>query len=479
MIRALIVVLTGGAALAACADASLSESDPTRASGPRTLGAEAADPELRPGEADLAALAREVPGAGGFFFDGHGNLVVLLRDRGRAEAARRQVLARLRATGRGHHLGGSEPAVVALPALFDFFELNAARNRITAPVLDIAGVAYVDLDEAANRVVIGVSDPDAQPRVEARLRSLAVPRGMVTISAADEISAPLEGSAPLPQRAPYETSLNSLTRPFVGGMQIGRRISDPEKFSMCTAGFTGHLDDGTRVLITNSHCSRSSWDWDGAVFYQPAPNRYDETYRVGTEYRDRQGSSCGFLSPNVCRSADATAVRIDGDIEVEFGVLARTRYAAEGSNGVGSLAIDPANPRFRLTRTGGFPFKGQLTNKMGATTGWTRGMVAKTCVDVGQPARSWSTLRCQFATYAGVQKGDSGSPVFGDNGDGTATLEGILFGSSSGLFWWSPFHGIETDLGRINVFPRYSGGGGSGSELPPPGDCTVDPTLPC
>lgn len=478
MIRAPIVVLSAGAALAACADASLS--DPARADGARTLAAEAAEAEVRPGEADLAALAREVPGAGGFYFDEAGRLVVLVRDRGRAEAAGRQVLARLRATGRGHHLG-REPAVVGVPALFDFFELNAARNRISAPVLDIAGVAYVDLDEAANRVVIGVSDPGAQPRVEARLRSLAVPRGMVTISAADEISAPLEGSAPLPQQAPYETSLNSLARPFVGGMQIGRRISDPEKFSKCTAGFTGHLDDGTRVLVTNSHCSRSSWDWDGAVFYQPAPSRYDETYRVGTEYRDRQGSSCGFLSPNVCRSADATAVRIDGGIEVEIGALARTRYAAEGSNGVGSLAIDPANPRFRVTRTGGFPFKGQLTNKVGATTGWTRGMVARTCVDVDQPDRSWSTLRCQSATYAGVQKGDSGSPVFSDHGDGTATLEGILFGSSSGLFWWSPFHGIETDLGRINVFPLSygGGGGGSGSELPPPDDCTVDPTLPC
>jgi hypothetical protein len=181
----------------------------------------------------------------------------------------------------------------------------------------------------------------------------------------------------------------------------------------------------------------------------------------------------------VCRGADAIAIRIDDEIGDEAGYIVRTRYYSTEFSVPGSLEIDPANPRFRIAAKGGFPFKGQQTNKIGATTGWTRGPVSETCTDVKQPDRSWSILRCQYATRAGVKKGDSGAPVFHDHGDGSVTLEGILFGSGGGQFWWSPFDGIEGDLGRINILPPYSGGGGSGNELPPPSECTNDPAILC
>lgn len=469
-----VAVLAGTAVFVSCADES--PSAPSKAQAPGFQAA-AADDEVRPAEAAFASLASDVPGAGGFFIDENGTVVVYLKDRARADAARQRVLAILQGAGRGSPVGGS-PAVAVLAGQFDFFELNRARNRMSDPILEIPGVVFVDLDEAANRVTVGVSRADAWGRVQARLAELAVRRDIVNIEEADEITEPVQ-EAPLSSENLYSATVNGFTRPLVGGTQIGKRVSDPDKFRKCTMGFTGRLNDGTRVFITNSHCSTASWDTDGSIFHQPSPNRFDETHRVGYEYRDRRGESCGFLSPNVCRRADATAVRIDDAVADETGYIVRTRFYSEYSSAPGSLNVDPANPRFRIAGKGGFPFQGQPTNKIGASTGWTRGLVNQTCLDVKQPGRSWSWLRCQYSTYAGVADGDSGAPVFTVNGDGTVIVDGILWGSGSGQFWWSPFHGIEEDLGGINIFPPYAGGGRDGTELPPPDDCTVDPTLPC
>jgi hypothetical protein len=263
-------------------------------------------------------------------------------------------------------------------------------------------------------------------------------------------------------------SLTSFIRPLVGGIQIGRRTSETT-YSRCTMGFIANLD-GVRVFITNSHCSDRSWDTDNTVFFQPYPFRYGEENRIGQEYRDRRGESCGFLSVNVCRNADATAASIDASIGSELGYIARTRYAAEGSYGVGSVEIDGANPRFRISGKGGPAYGGQPSNKMGIVTGWTSGRVQDTCVDVKQPGRTYSKLRCQYSVAMGTEPGDSGSPVFYNNGDGTVLLDGIVFGKTSGYSWYSPIFGVEQDLGTLDVGASTSSDGGSG------GGCSTDPT---
>jgi hypothetical protein len=469
-----MVLLASTSVFAACGDESpAGPSTPEARPGFQAAGGEN---EVRAAEADFATLAHEVPGAGGFFFDEDGTLFVYLKDTGRADAAKQKALVLVRNAARLRGGAGRDPAVVVLAGQFDFFELNRARNRITDPVLAIAGVVFVDLDEATNRVTIGVSQPAARGRVEARLAELGVRRDIVDIEAAEEITAPMD-EATLSEQSLYTVTVNGFFRPLVGGTQIGKRGSDPEKFRKCTMGFIGRLNDGTRAFITNSHCSSRSWDTDGSTFHQPYPSRYDDALRVGYEYRDKRGATCSYVY--VCRGADATAIRIDDEIGDEAGYIVRTRYYSTDFSVPGSLEIDPANPRFRIAARGGVPFKGQQTDKIGATTGWTRGPVSETCADVKQPERSWSILRCQYATRAGVKKGDSGAPVFYDHGDGSVTLEGILFGSGGGQFWWSPFDGVERDLGRINIFPPYSGGG-NGNELPPPpSDCTNDPAILC
>ena len=102
----------------------------------------------------------------------------------------------------------------------------------------------------------------------------------------------------------------------------------------------------------------------------------------------------------------------------------------------------------------------------------------------------WSKMRCQYRANAGAEAGDSGSPVFVDNGDGTAKLLGMMWGMYLGLHYvngnacvvsytFSPFSGIQTDLGSMTVTvpstytPPPPGGGGGG------GGCTSGGIIGC
>ena len=96
---------------------------------------------------------------------------------------------------------------------------------------------------------------------------------------------------------------------------------------------------------------------------------------------------------------------------------------------------------------------GQTVHKIGRTTGWTRGSVSNTCVNVNVNGTNITQL-CQTLVSAGVGAGDSGSPVFRRVGTGSnVTLVGILWGGSgSSLYVFSPISNIETELGALTTF---------------------------
>ena len=210
--------------------------------------------------------------------------------------------------------------------------------------------------------------------------------------------------------------------------------------------------DGYNLFLTASHCSSKSWEDDNTVFYQAIPDYYDFS-RVGVEYDDKQGSSCGFLSVNVCRYADATLVRTDVGIGDELGRIARTRYAASSvaPDTLGSLEIDPANPYFQIVGSTSVAV-GTTVQKIGARTGWTRGSVSATCVDTNA-SRSYSKLRCQVRTKTWVSKGDSGGPAFLLNPEGTVYLLGVFWGrtKNGSDHYYSPLSGVQRDLGTLII----------------------------
>jgi hypothetical protein len=439
------VCLTAASAvfLAACQD--VTTNPPELA--PANAASAAPAPSIREEEAELHQLAAEVPGFGGYYFDENGETVAFVTDLARADQARAAVQARL-ARNPVAPRGGR---VLVRQGRYTFPELAAWRDRITGPVVDIEGVESVDANEGRNRVVIGISSPAAQRGVEQLLAEHRVPREAVVMEAEEELSLQMAPEEDLAASFGGEF-LSSVIRPLRGGIQIGRWTNrSTGKWSRCTLGAIVRRS-GYNLFLTASHCSQKSWEDDVGAHYQPMPDIYDYDL-IGNEYDDKRGSSCGFMSPNVCRYSDATLIRINSSIGDELGRIARTRYAASSvyPDTMGSLEIDPAAPYFQIVGRGPVS-QGSTVHKMGARTGWTQGVVTNTCID--KPAdRSYSWLRCQVATKTWVSPGDSGGPAFTLNTDGTVSLLGIFWGrtTSGSYHYYSPLSGIEKDLGSLVI----------------------------
>ncbi|MCA1788840.1 MAG: S1 family peptidase [Thioalkalivibrio sp.] len=451
--RPAYVLLMGALVIGGCADQG---TEPLPLGHAATLQVSSSADD-RPDEAEMTAFAREVPGLAGYHFE-RGELVVGLTAAGRADAAR-AALASVAARGSGR--------MRVRTARYTFLELQAWRDAWWDRILDVAGVTFVDLDEVANQVVVGVAEPGVRARVLELLRPVGIP-----VSALGFAAAGYPRSHAEEQYAPYLNtwptqgdSITAFRRPLEGGLKITyrRAASSPDVAITCTLGFIARIN-GVRVAITASHCSQRHWDLEQTVYFQSTPGvgRY-----FGYEYRDPNGSSCGFLSINVCRNADASAVALEPGVADSLGhivrpigppPIGRSEYLVRRS----SLLVDPANPRFRIVGTRG-PLKGEWVDKVGATTGWTRGDVDRTCVDM--PAdRPHSKLRCQTWARFSSTGGDSGGPVFVDHLDGTVTLLGMVWGkvTENGQEYatFSSIGRIQMDLGDLQLFPSTPSGGG-------------------
>src|SRR5881628_158587 len=129
-----ILAMTAALFAAACQDA-------TPPTDPAAL-AIANAPTQSPHTPDAAVLARTVPGFGGFFYD-DGVPTVYLTDVGQRAAV-------AAALGRG----ASE--IHVRQGRFTYQQLDRWFNATSLEALAQSGVVFVDLDEAANRVTVGV-----------------------------------------------------------------------------------------------------------------------------------------------------------------------------------------------------------------------------------------------------------------------------------------------------------------------------------
>jgi hypothetical protein len=352
------------------------------------------------------------------------------------------------------------------PARYTFLQLREWRNAILEPLGGIAGVTMLDLDEATNQVVVGIAEPSVRASVSEVARRLGIPvsaLGFVRAGYAEHMS--LEVHAPYLSTAPVQgDSITSFRRPLEGGLQIAyRATSDPEKATLCTLGFIA-MRGGQRVGVSAGHCSIRMWDLDGVSFFQarPGASRY-----VGYEMLDPNGKSCGFLSPNVCRHSEGMLMALESDVPGNFGYIVRPVGPPRlGISPYGilvsSLQVDAANPRFQIVGQRA-PNGREEVHKVGIASGWTGGETYRTCMDV--PAdRSWSWIRCQSLAALSLTSGDSGSPVFVNHGNGTVTLVGLLWGTvtENGVRYaaFSSVPQLEKDLGVLQAFPAWGGGGG-------------------
>ena len=128
----------------------------------------------------LLRVERAAPGFGGMYVDKDGRLAVYLKDRAQLPAARAAI-----ETVFGP---GSIPAagVHAVAGQYTMTEL-AAWTRRAGRLLSLPGVVFVDLDEAKNRVAVGVEDDSRTQAVLKVLASLDIPRAAVVIETTDPI----------------------------------------------------------------------------------------------------------------------------------------------------------------------------------------------------------------------------------------------------------------------------------------------------
>jgi hypothetical protein len=431
---------------------------------------------VRPGEAGFFALAERIPGFGGYAFDADGNLVAFIKRRTTAgDAAARVLLTRL-LDRRRPALGRQGGGVVLRTAEFTFAELASWRDRLTDSLLGRGlGVRSTDVDEAMNRVRIGVGGIAARAAVLRAALEAGVPTTALVIE--DEGLVEFEGEAVMSTSGPPYADAPHANGLFYGGMEIVRWTGS--EYKGCTLGFYA-TKGGITVGVSNSHCSRDrdSNGGDGSVFTNSTLNL------LGSETYDRNHYDwCPTLfSPfRYCRNADAMLFTVSGTFPVQtLGKIARYTVLNPGSTVARTYQfMDANNPIVIGARTEAR--SGELVNKAGIATGWTQGNVTATCKDVEQwvsPIVAGHILRCQHEANYGRAGGDSGAPVFSFY-QGMADLKGIHSGSylqvTGTKVVFSPLSGIEADFGPLGGFPS----GGSAYVPPAPGCDPLTAIVPC
>lgn len=376
----------------------------------------------------LAKVATQVPAFGGMFVGEDGTLQVYLLDPGQAVAAVDAITAVF-----GPNEYHPHKLVHILEGQFSFLQLRDWYDKAQSLVMAVPEVSMLDIDEARNRLVIGVEKKEAASVVEKVLFKMAIPLEAVII----------EDIGPI---LPYTLRTSDWS---TGGLQIHSAAG-----WYCTLGFNAIDSSGRAGFVTNSHCTNPAGVADGVtggtVFGQPLLPPAGS--RVGVELNDPPLLSClisGVIRP--CRRSDAAFVQYD-DPWRAFAVGYISRPTAQTTSlALPILAIDSTNPLFRITRKVHSTLAGTTLHKVGRTTGWTSGTVSSTCILTRQSGGPW--LTCQSLVRALSNSGDSGSPVFARVGTGDATLHGILWGGTrTGTeFVFSPFAMLQLELGRLTV----------------------------
>lgn len=372
---------------------------------------------------EFARLAEAVPGFGGLYLDAEGTTHVYLKDLSRAREVQ--------------DLG---ERVEVHQGEYDFRDLFAWKSEVR-DLLAARGAVFLDIDEQRNRLLFGVEREalDAFTReLETFLRGVRVPPGAVIVEAAEPVVA--------------QEQLTDKIRPVPGGVQIVAART-------CTLGVNA-TRLGVRGFVTNSHCTATRGAVDGAVAFQ---STMTASNRIGVETVDPPfftGSSCP--PGRRCRVSDAAFFAYDSKSLSQGGKIANPIICGI-SGAPGPLLVNPSAPRTSVSKAlFSTPFSGTFLMKVGRTTGCTLGAQTNTCVDVivmdpvpGIPGFSIPTdmtMLCQNRVAAFSQLGDSGSPVFQNQG-GKALLAGLLWGGSStgsgGFFFYSPWLFIFTELGPV------------------------------
>ncbi|MDP9766115.1 hypothetical protein [Deinococcus enclensis] len=437
------LLLLGALALAGCGQVSDSTEQPTGAV--RAL----AKPVAFGADQYFSEVAALHPGFAGAYFKRDGTLVVRMKKSGDSKALLSYLEPFLKTRfERWHNRAGLKAAkafslseVVVQDSSYAFDDLLTWSNAISQRMFGKTGVNSIDIRETENKVVIGVDkEQNINPNLQ-KLRQLGIPNDAFRLVVQGEIR--------------NHSTLSDPIRPEVGGL----KIYSPAIFEDCTISFNSYWK-GMIGFWTSDHCTYSTGVVDKETpdpFFQPT---WVNEYRIGAEADDQAAVMCPTTITNSykCRNSDAAFIAYDDQSKPLIPEIARPSVYTPGGDDE-PVYIDPYTPAFTITGITLFAMEGDFVEKVGKKTGWTGGYVTSNCsnfITVSDPrarrAEYYVNRICQETADYESRPGDSGSPVFYNNGDGTITLVGIHAASSSlGEAIFSDFYGIQEDYGALPI----------------------------
>ena len=408
-------------------------------------------------------LAQVTPGFGGAFVS-DGMLTVYLTRESNSSGGQAVAHSAVEALFRSTHR--PMMPVRFREADYSFVDLRAWERTLRDEYRRF-NVREAQIDERHNRLALAVASPADAAALRESLGALGVPNSAVDVQVERSPVVPLVG-------------LSDKVRPAGGGLSILTMFSysGQDYRYFCTYGFNAQIDDGTgaRYVVTNAHCVEPEYVFgglDGATVAQPDSNLSSLVGYV-TANPPSQSGIVGCAAGDSCRESDAVLVQADENSlpssSWDIGGIEKTTSRGIGPRSSGSTTI---NGRIGLTDATSTFFVGDTLEKIGATTGWTAGVVTGTCVYHSDGIGGGRM--CNGVVAAGANHGDSGSPIFWHDSQGAYHLIGILWGGpdavqggqNSSEIWFSRWDSIKDDLSPYHNLLVTSDG--SYSCVPEPG----------
>lgn len=387
----------------------------------------------------FADVARLAPSFGGFFVGDDGRLNVYLLNRAHLPEAMQAIVS---VFGRDQ-LPIENP--VALQGRYNFTQLKAWHDAHQRGTLALPGVSYTDIDEMNNRLEIGVTSFNAAMEVRAALNRLGISEEAANISEVEGIR--------------MNQSLQSKWRPIAGGIQIGNLGGNCTISFLATAGKNAGF-------VTCSHCTVNFGAVSGDSIKQPDNSN---TNRIGVEMFDpalfNSNTNPSCPSGRFCRYSDATFIGRDAG-------ATQPNPLIEGDFGYLQIADTPDQDvpvKYHISSRASFSVAGSYIEKVGRTTGRTKGKLYATCANINQLDQMFNdtgrTMLCQNFVAAPSAPGDSGSPAFTletwPGGSTGVRIHGVLWGGSNSannqVFVYAPLSQVDSEFqsggaGKLKIY---------------------------
>lgn len=349
-----------------------------------------------------------------------------------------------------NQITNSKTNLVVKSVDYDFATLHKWRQMISKTWLSDPSIVSIDTDEVKNRIVLGVDATKKYDlnRIKTELSSFLIKTDIP------------KSAVLLKETQPIKAGLRQARRPTGGGLEIHYQ-NNHGGWHTCTMGLNvryWHNHHWIDAFLTNAHCTSNQFGVDHTVFFQPWG-------RVGTEIAiaPEQTTNCPTTH---CTYVDAALVAYDSGIQTQGRIGRTALWNQNCSTGSDDCPLDRNHPWFDVQGYNKLQFVGQTLNKVGRSTGWTNGRVARTCVDVTVGNATW-LCQNRVEKYPSAPStpifmaGDSGSAVFKLQGN-RAIVSGLAWGyvidngNDGGNSWWyAPWGKITSaSWGFHHLYPK-------------------------